>query len=138
MCNETTEALVCENLFDEVNLTISRFNMMLDQYYTAFCGDISSHLREVLDVQISTLETHLVSLSGIKCQLENEIKKTTVCVAPLGVGQGGWGCRNGTRKKTFIKCAQKYPLLKTTNQKRLFTLDQEKKKPFFLSKIHKD
>lgn len=89
MCNETTEALVCENLFDEVNLTISRFNMMLDQYYTAFCGDISSHLREVLNVQISTLETHLVSLSGIKCQLENEIKKTTVCVAPLGVGQGG-------------------------------------------------
>ena len=50
MCNETTEALVCENLFDEVNLTISRFNMMLDQYYTAFCGDISSHVREVLDV----------------------------------------------------------------------------------------
>ncbi len=92
MCNETTEALVCENLFDEVNLTISRFNMMLDQYYTAFCGDISSHLREVLDVQISTLETHLVSLSGIKCQLENEFNsfvKTTVCVAPLGVGQGG-------------------------------------------------
>lgn len=89
MCNETTEVLVCENLLDEVNLTISRFNMMLDQYYTAFCGDISSHLREVLDVQISTLETHLVSLSGIKCQLENGIKKTTVCVAPLGVGQGG-------------------------------------------------
>lgn len=89
MCDENTEALVCENLLDEVNLTISRFNMMLDQYYTAFCGDISSHVREVLDVQISALETHLVSLSGIKCQLENEIKKTTVCVAPLGVGQGG-------------------------------------------------
>lgn len=35
-------------------------------------------------------------------------------------------------------CTQKYPLLKITNQKRLFTLDQEKKKPFFLSKIHKD
>lgn len=84
MCNETTEALVCENLFDEVNLTISRFNMMLDQYYTAFCGDISSHLREVLDVQISTLETHLVSLSGIKCQLENEIKKNYRLCSPLG------------------------------------------------------
>ena len=67
MCNKIAEALVCDNLLDEVNLTISRFNVMLDQYYTAFCGDISSHVREVLDAQISTLETHLVSLSGIKC-----------------------------------------------------------------------
>lgn len=92
MCNETTEALVCENLFDEVNLTISRFNMMLDQYYTAFCGDISSHLREVLDVQISTLETHLVSLSGIKCQLENEIKKL-----PLPPWESGKGARQRRR-----------------------------------------
>ena len=102
MCNKITEALVCENLLDEVNLTISRFNVMLDQYYTAFCGDISSYVREVLDAQISTLETHLVSLSCVKCQIENEIKKITVCVAPLGVGQGGapkvGGCRNGTRK----------------------------------------
>lgn len=92
MCNKIAEALVCDNLLDEVNLTISRFNVMLDQYYTAFCGDISSHVREVLDAQISTLETHLVSLSSIKCQLENEFNsfvKTTVCVAPLGVGQGG-------------------------------------------------
>ena len=62
-------------------------NLKADGIYS--CTGIYFFKSAVLDVQISTLETHLVSLSGIKCQLENEIKKTTVCVAPLGVGQGG-------------------------------------------------
>ena len=65
-------------------------NLKADGIYS--CTGIYFFKSAVLDVQISTLETHLVSLSGIKCQLENEFNsfvKTTVCVAPLGVGQGG-------------------------------------------------